>query len=341
MDLSDGTNNKSGEEWQVGCKFNPWKAFYCVFIPDCLARWPGVDWTAKGIWGVIAKKLGKHALMVSSTQSELAELAGVSRKVFIKGLAELREAGLLETDASGGRELAYGLLFHPIFCWERARNGRGTCPQMAQVGERTCPGLGQVMCQTGTGDVPNGDSTCSKRGQVPVHDHVLNTFPSLPDEEGMKGGESSSKAFGTSTAGETRGAFDDRTPPDFASLEGEGGKVVELVRTYAEVTGNGGVRSSEMGLARELAGLVGYSAEKARGVMADVVGRAKGPVKSLKYFAKELRTAFASGPRRESRSCGSETESPAKHGNESGAATPRRSSLVGGGRRNNVPGRML
>src|SRR4051812_45895582 len=100
------TTSLSETAFEVGQKFNPYKIFTGIFIPEALVRHPGVSPTAKLVYGRLLRYAGQdgHCFPAVST---LAGEIGVKKRRAQDCLAELEAAGFLLREFQSGRVSHY------------------------------------------------------------------------------------------------------------------------------------------------------------------------------------------------------------------------------------------
>lgn len=103
-----------------GEKFNPFKVFVGLFIPNALARYKKISANAKLLYGRLAQFAGKDGRCFPS-QALMAEEIGVTERAVRKLLKELKENGFIAVTKPGmmerfnGNTAGYDFIWHPIF----------------------------------------------------------------------------------------------------------------------------------------------------------------------------------------------------------------------------------
>lgn len=100
--------------------FNPWKLFTGLFVPNALARFPGLSPGAKLLYGRLAQYAGKDGACYPS-QETLAVEIGVTDRWVRKLIMELQDGGFIKavrpkgTDRLNHKTSRYVFLWHIIF----------------------------------------------------------------------------------------------------------------------------------------------------------------------------------------------------------------------------------
>lgn len=103
-----------------GDQFNPFRIFIGLFIPNCLARHPGLAPAAKILYGRLAQYSGRDGKCIPGTEALAIEI-GVSERRIRQLIKELEVAGFIKIDRSSGgnnsgyKGVRYLFVWHPIF----------------------------------------------------------------------------------------------------------------------------------------------------------------------------------------------------------------------------------
>jgi hypothetical protein len=104
----------TGDEHQAGNRFNPWRRFKGVMIPDPILA-SDLSLGAKVCYGVLARFAGEGGECFPTMQTIGARI-GVSSRQAITYVAELRHSGYIERARGGsGHPNRYFFLWHPSF----------------------------------------------------------------------------------------------------------------------------------------------------------------------------------------------------------------------------------
>lgn len=98
----------------IGEPFNPYQQFYCISIPDCIARHKKLSSTAKLAYGRLMKYAGKDGMCYPATKSVGDEIGRSGRQV-ASAVLELETEGLLKRIPRLGQSNAYQFIWHALY----------------------------------------------------------------------------------------------------------------------------------------------------------------------------------------------------------------------------------
>jgi hypothetical protein len=93
----DGGESGCRNRPKIGERFNPFKRFTGLFVPEPLARYEGISPGAKLVFGRLARYAGKNGECWPSVE-KLASEVGLGERMTRKHLAELKKQGFIETE---------------------------------------------------------------------------------------------------------------------------------------------------------------------------------------------------------------------------------------------------
>lgn len=105
---------ESTPDFKIGERFNPYRLFTGLFIPEALARNPGISPTAKLAYGRLARYAGADGRCFPAVGTLATEI-GVKERRAQQCLGELERRGLIRREFQGGRTTEYSFLWHSIF----------------------------------------------------------------------------------------------------------------------------------------------------------------------------------------------------------------------------------
>ena len=98
----------------MGQKFNPYRFFTGIFIPEALVRHPGISPTAKLAYGRLVRYAGEDGRCFPAVATLAAEI-GVKKRRAQDCLNELEAAGFIVREFHSGSTTHYAFLWHPVF----------------------------------------------------------------------------------------------------------------------------------------------------------------------------------------------------------------------------------
>jgi hypothetical protein len=104
----------SESSFHVGQKFNPYRQFTGILIPDALVRYAGISPSAKLAYGRLARYAGQDGRCFPAVATLAAEI-GIKKRRAQACLAELEGAGFLAREFQSGRVSHYAFLWHSVF----------------------------------------------------------------------------------------------------------------------------------------------------------------------------------------------------------------------------------
>jgi DNA-binding Lrp family transcriptional regulator len=113
------------EDLQIGQRFNPYKLFNGIFIPDDIVKCSVLNSTDKLCWGRLYKYSGKNGVCYPK-QKTLAEEIGVSEQVILRSLKNLENNKFIEVERPKGKDRILHKSSRYFFIWNDYFNSSET-----------------------------------------------------------------------------------------------------------------------------------------------------------------------------------------------------------------------
>jgi hypothetical protein len=149
--------------------FNPWKLFTGLFVPNALARFPGLSSSAKLVYERLAQYAGKDGRCFPSQETLVGEV-GLSKSRIQQIIAELVKCRFIRMERPKGRDrlnhlnASYVFLWHEIFTNSYSPEIHKTVSPESQFSVSPIQGIREIHLQ----DIPTtGERARTKKPFVP------------------------------------------------------------------------------------------------------------------------------------------------------------------------------